>query len=71
MTFEESVRVHSVAVLDLFDTGKIDFKQRDSEILELGKAMQWIRVCNGNPYPTANLGVYDSLSLLREESHNK
>ena len=71
MTFEESVRVQSVVVLDLFDTGKIDFKQRDSEILELDKAMQWIRVCNGNPCPISRLGVYNSLALLREESSNK
>jgi len=68
MTFEESVRVQSVVVLDLFDAGKIDFKQRDSEILELGKAMQWVRVCNGNPCPTARLGVYDSLTLLRSSN---
>ena len=67
MTFEESVRVQTITVLELYRHGDISMEQRDDEILELGKAMRWVRVCSGNPFRSSTFGVYESINLLREE----
>ena len=68
MTFEESIRIRTATALGMCLQGIITIEQRDEEILELGRAMRWVRVCAGKPYPSSTFGVYDSLNLLREDS---